>query len=188
MIKNSKDIILYICKYLKLSDMFNYRLSCKYINRIIAQYLYNNKQFYIKNESIYDFANCNIRHVRITEIFYDTQHKFYNLISLCFNANYNQDISRLAGFFSNLTNLHFGLWFNQDISRVAGSFPNLTNLRLGDSFNKDISSLSGYYPNLINLHLGYKFDEDISSLEGSFTNLTNLYLGHDFNQDRSCLA
>jgi hypothetical protein len=68
MIKSSKDIILYICKYLKLSDIFNYRLSCKYINRIITQYLYKNKQFCINNESIYNSANCNIQHIKITEI------------------------------------------------------------------------------------------------------------------------
>jgi hypothetical protein len=58
MVNISKDIILYICKYLKLSDIFNYRLSCKYINRIITQYLYKNKQFCINNESIYNSANC----------------------------------------------------------------------------------------------------------------------------------
>jgi hypothetical protein len=123
MIKSSKDIILYICKYLKLSDIFNYRLSCKYINRIITQYLYNNKQFYIKNESIYDFANCNIRHIKITKIFPHIQHKFYNLISLKFSDNFNQDISSLAGSFPNLTNLHLGYKFNQNISILAGSFP-----------------------------------------------------------------
>jgi hypothetical protein len=108
MIKSSKDIILYICKYLKLSDIFNYRLSCKYINRIISQYLYKNKIFCINNESIYDFANCNIRHIKITEIFPNIQHKFYNLISLQFNIKFNQDISSLAKSFSNLTKLYLG--------------------------------------------------------------------------------
>jgi hypothetical protein len=68
MINIPKDIILYICKYLKLIDIFNYRLSCKHINRIITQYLYKNKLFCITNNSIYNLANCNIQHIKITEI------------------------------------------------------------------------------------------------------------------------
>jgi 5S rRNA maturation endonuclease (ribonuclease M5) len=73
--------------------------SSKYINRIIVQYLHNNKQFYIKNEVMYNSANCNLRHIKIKEIFPNIQHKFYNLISLKFAYNFNQDISSLAGFF-----------------------------------------------------------------------------------------
>jgi hypothetical protein len=95
MLNIPKDIILYICKYLKLSDIFNYRLSCKYINRIITQYLYKNKLFYIINELIYNLANCNIQHIRITEIFPNIQHKFYNLISLKFADKFNIKFSRI---------------------------------------------------------------------------------------------
>jgi hypothetical protein len=188
MINISKDIILYICKYLKLSDIFNYRMSCKYINRIITQYLYKNKQFCIYNELLYNSANCNIQHIRITEIFPNIQHKFYNLISLKFADNFNQDISSLSGSFPDLTNLHLGFNFNQDISSLSGSFPDLTNLHLGFKFNQDISSLAGSFPNLTNLDLGWYFNQDISSLAGSFPNLTNLDLGNYFNKDISSLA
>jgi hypothetical protein len=188
MLNISKDIILYICKYIKLSDIFNFRLSCKYINRIITQYLYKNKLFYVRNKSIYNLANFNIQHIKITEIIPNIQHKFYNLISLNFDKNFNQDISSLAKSFINLTNLHLGNKFNQDISSLAKSFINLTNLHLGNKFNQNISSLAKSFINLTNLHLGNKFNQDISSLTGSFHNLINLHLGYHFNKDISSLA
>jgi hypothetical protein len=78
--------------------MFNYRLLCKYINRIISQYLYKNKLFYITNESIYNLANCNLQHIKIIEIIPNIQHKFYNLISLICNNSFSRDISKLAKF------------------------------------------------------------------------------------------
>jgi hypothetical protein len=56
----SKDIILCICGYVELGDVFNYGLSCEYVNGIITQYLYKNKHFFIINKSIYDSANYNI--------------------------------------------------------------------------------------------------------------------------------
>jgi hypothetical protein len=72
----SKNIILHICKYIGLKDMFNYRLSCKHINKIITQYLYKHKQFYITNNSIYYLANRNIQHIEMTKIFPNITHTF----------------------------------------------------------------------------------------------------------------
>jgi hypothetical protein len=51
-----------------------------------------------KFDKIY-YLTCNIQHVKITEVFPNILHKFYNLTSLKFADNFNQDISSLSGSF-----------------------------------------------------------------------------------------
>jgi signal recognition particle GTPase len=85
MIFCSKDIVLYICKYISLNDILKKKMrlvSKKKINRIISNYIYKTKNFNIFDKMTFDLIDSNVQYITISDIFPNMRQKFYNLIDL----------------------------------------------------------------------------------------------------------